>query len=219
MIADSIVQILKEEALWAGDFFMLPPQVSATPKTSTLDVIREELGDCARCTLSGTRTHIVFGEGNPRARIMFIGEAPGAVEDETGRPFVGPAGRLLTDIIEKAMGLQRPEVYIANILKCRPPGNRDPQPDEVEQCLGFLQQQIKAIQPEIIIALGRIAAHTLLGITTPISSLRGTFREYLDIPLMPTYHPSYLLQNPSKKRETWEDIKKVMAFLGLPLPH
>jgi len=160
----------------------------------------------------------VFGEGNPEARIMFIGEAPGAVEDETGRPFVGPAGRLLTDIIEKAMGLSRSEVYIANILKCRPPGNRDPLPEEVEQCIGFLKQQIMEIKPEVVIALGHIAAQTLLETTTPISSLRGTFKEYLGITMMPTFHPRYLLQNPSKKRETWEDIKKVMAFLGLPLP-
>ena len=213
-----LAQILREEALWAGDFLIMPPRSAPKPAPTGLEGIREKLGNCTRCGLAATRTHIVFGEGNSEARIMFIGEAPGAVEDETGRPFVGPAGRLLTDIIEKAMGLSRPEVYIANILKCRPPGNRDPQPEEVEQCIGGLKQQITEIRPEVIIALGRIAAHTLLDTTTPISSLRGTFKEYLGIPLMPTFHPSYLLQNPSKKRETWEDIKKVMAFLGLPLP-
>lgn len=219
MLADPLIQILKEEALWAGDFLILPPPATQpAPITTDLDGIRRALGECTRCGLSSTRTQIVFGEGNPQARIMFIGEAPGAVEDETGRPFVGPAGRLLTDIIEKAMGLKRDAVYIANILKCRPPGNRDPQPDEVEHCIDFLGQQINAIHPEIIVALGRIAAHNLLGTTTPISSLRGTFHEYLGIPLMPTFHPSYLLQNPSKKRETWEDIKRVMAFLDLPLP-
>ena len=213
-----LAQILREEALWAGDFLIMPPRSAPKPAPTGLEGIREKLGNCTRCGLAATRTHIVFGEGNSEARIMFIGEAPGAVEDETGRPFVGPAGRLLTDIIEKAMGLSRPEVYIANILKCRPPGNRDPQPEEVEQCIGVLKQQITEIRPEVIIALGRIAAHTLLETTTPISSLRGTLKEYLGIPLMPTFHPSYLLQNPSKKRETWEDIKKVMAFLGLPLP-
>ena len=210
-----LAQILREEALWTGDFLIMPPRSASKPTPSGLEDIRKKLGNC---TLAATRTHIVFGEGNSEARIMFIGEAPGAVEDETGRPFVGPAGRLLTDIIEKAMGLSRSEVYIANILKCRPPGNRDPQPEEVEQCIGVLKQQIMEIRPEVIIALGRIAAHTLLETTTPISSLRGTFKEYLGIPLMPTFHPSYLLQNPSKKRETWEDIKKVMAYLGLPLP-
>jgi len=213
-----LAQILREEALWTGDFLIMPPRSASKPTPSGLEDIRKKLGNCTRCGLAATRTHIVFGEGNSEARIMFIGEAPGAVEDETGRPFVGPAGRLLTDIIEKAMGLSRSEVYIANILKCRPPGNRDPQPEEVEQCIGVLKQQIMEIRPEVIIALGRIAAHTLLETTTPISSLRGTFKEYLGIPLMPTFHPSYLLQNPSKKRETWEDIKKVMAYLGLPLP-
>ena len=218
MATNMLAQILREEAQWAGDFIVMPPRTMTKPSTSELEDIRARLGDCARCGLAHTRTHLVFGEGNSDARIMFIGEAPGAVEDETGRPFVGPAGRLLTDIIEKAMGLKRPEVYIANILKCRPPGNRDPQPEEIEQCIGVLKQQITAIRPEVIIALGRIAAQTLLGTTATISSLRGTFKEYLGIPLMPTYHPSYLLQNPSKKRETWEDIKKVMAYLGLPLP-
>lgn len=215
---NQLVQILREESLWTGDFLLMPPCSPARPESSGLEGLREKLGVCTRCDLSETRRHIVFGEGNPEARIMFIGEAPGAVEDETGRPFVGPAGRLLNDIIEKAMGLSRSEVYIANILKCRPPGNRDPQPEEVEQCIGFLKQQIMEIKPEVVIALGRIAAQTLLETATPISSLRGTFKEYLGIALMPTFHPSYLLQNPSKKRETWEDIKKVMAFLALPLP-
>jgi DNA polymerase len=218
MATNMLAQILREEAQWAGDFLIMPALNAPKPALSGLEAIREELGACTRCGLAYTRTHLVFGEGNAEARIMFIGEAPGAVEDETGRPFVGPAGRLLTDIIEKAMGLKRPEVYIANILKCRPPGNRDPQPEEIEQCIGVLKQQITAIKPEVIIALGRIAAQTLLGTTATISSLRGTFKEYLGIPLMPTYHPSYLLQNPSKKRETWEDIKKVMAYVGLPLP-
>jgi len=149
---------------------------------------------------------------------MFIGEAPGAVEDETGRPFVGPAGNLLTDIIEKGMGLKRPDVYIANIIKCRPPGNRDPQPDEIKVCIGYLEAQISAIKPRVIVLLGRIASHTLLETETAISRLRGTFQSYNGIMAMPTFHPSYLLQNPLKKRDVWEDIKKVMEYLELPLP-
>lgn len=216
-MTEAILQLLKEEALWAGDFLIMPPFSTAAPAPDALASVRQTVAGCNRCGLAGTRTHLVFGEGHPQARVMFIGEAPGAVEDETGRPFVGPAGKLLTDII-KAMGLKREDVYIANILKCRPPGNRDPQPDEVAACIGFLKEQILSIKPAVIVALGRISAHTLLGTTTPISSLRGTFQDYLGIPLMPTFHPSYLLQNPSKKRETWEDIKKVMALLGLPLP-
>ena len=146
---------------------------------------------------------------------MFIGEAPGAVEDETGMPFMGPAGNLLSDIIEKGMGLKRPDVFITNILKCRPPADRDPLPDEVAACIGFLHAQIRAVSPKIIVVLGRIAAHTLLDDTTPISKLRGTFKEYLGILAMPTYHPNYLLHNPSKKRDVWEDIKKVMEVLGI----
>ncbi|MCD6569772.1 MAG: uracil-DNA glycosylase [Deltaproteobacteria bacterium] len=183
-----------------------------------LDTIREEIGDCKRCPLFNTRANIVFGEGNPNAIIMFVGEAPGAVEDRTGKPFVGPAGRLFTDIVEKGMGLKRSDVYIANILKCRPPGNRDPLPDEIAECIGFLKEQILAIRPEVIIALGRIAAQNLLEIKTPISRLRGNLKEFMGIKVMPTYHPSYLLQNPSKKRDVWEDIKKVLKYLGLPIP-
>ena len=141
-----------------------------------------------------------------------------AVEDETGRPFVGPAGRLLTDIIEKGMGLRRGDVYIANIVKCRPPGNRDPLPEEIRGCSGFLDEQIGVIGPKVIVALGRIAAQTLLATETPISRLRGRFGEYRGVKVMPTYHPSYLLHNPARKRDVWEDIKTVMQELGIPLP-
>jgi uracil-DNA glycosylase len=221
-VNDIIIQILREEARWTGRFLMLPPREEAMPKTiskqDALEAIRARLENCDCCSLCKTSRNIVFGEGNSDADIMFIGEAPGAVEDKTGRPFVGPAGRLLTDIIEKGMGLMRQDVYIANIAKCRPPGNRDPLPEEIRECIGFLEEQIKVIEPKVIIALGKIAAQTLLNTETPISELRGNFYDYQGIKVMPTYHPSYLLHNPAKKRDVWEDIKKVMHYLNLPLP-
>ncbi len=220
---EQIIQLLRDEARWTGPFLILPEPAVSKPSVPhahlgaghELERIRKMVSDCTSCGLCHTRNNAVFGEGNPDARVMFIGEAPGAVEDETGRPFVGPAGNLLTNIIEKGMGLKRPDVFIANILKCRPPANRDPLPDEVAACIGFLHAQIRAVHPQIIVALGRIATHTLLDETTPISKLRGTFKEYQGILTMPTYHPSYLLQNPSKKRDVWEDIKKVMEVLGI----
>jgi DNA polymerase len=222
-VKDQVLQILYDEMRWAGQFLVplhdLRTAIEAgtgnTP--ATLDHIRQSLDGCDLCPLSRSRNKLVFGEGNPDADIMFIGEAPGAVEDETGRPFVGPAGSLLTDIIEKGMRLKRQDVYIANILKCRPPGNRDPNPEEIGSCIKYLEGQLLAVNPRVIILLGRIAAHTLLETTTPISRLRGTFSSYKGIRTMPTFHPSYLLQNPSKKREVWEDIKKVMEFLDMPL--
>jgi uracil-DNA glycosylase len=220
-VNDLVIQILREEARYSGGFLMLPedrgmPEESS--KAHALEAIRKKLESCDRCSLCKTARHIVFGEGNPDADVMFIGEAPGAVEDETGRPFVGPAGRLLTDIIEKGMGLKRSDVYIANIAKCRPPGNRDPFPEEIRECIGFLQEQIRVVEPKVIVALGKIAAQTLLATETPISALRGTFAQYQGVKVMPTYHPSYLLHNPAKKRDVWEDIKKVMQFLDIPLP-
>ncbi len=178
----------------------------------SLEEIREKIGDCRRCKLWEKRHSIVFGVGNPEADLMFVGEAPGADEDAQGIPFVGRAGKLLTKIIE-AMGMTREEVYIANILKCRPPGNRDPEPDEVETCEGFLFQQIQAVQPRIIVALGRHAAQLLLQTKTPISKLRGEFFQFQNSLLIPTFHPSYLLRNPSSKRQVWEDMKAVQARL------
>ena len=178
----------------------------------SLEEVREEIGDCRRCKLWEKRHSIVFGVGNPEADLMFVGEAPGADEDAQGIPFVGRAGKLLTKIIE-AMGMTREEVYIANILKCRPPGNRDPEPDEVETCEGFLFQQIQAVQPRIIVALGRHAAQLLLQTKTPISKLRGEFFQFQNSLLIPTFHPSYLLRNPSSKRQVWEDMKAVQARL------
>ncbi len=216
---DLIAQVLRDEALWVGRFLILGQPSDCSEPVPDLAAIRKAMGECERCGLCRTRKNIVFGQGNARAELMFVGEAPGAVEDETGRPFVGPAGNLLTDIIEKGMGLKRDEVYIANILKCRPPGNRDPEPEEVEQCIGFLDAQIRAVAPKIIVALGRIAAQNLLETATPISRLRGVFHEYKGVALMPTFHPSYLLQNPSKKRDVWEDIQKVMEYLHIPRPH
>jgi len=189
-----------------------PPTTPETERPGTLDEIRADLGDCTRCKLHDGRRNIVFGTGNPNADLMFVGEAPGADEDLQGLPFVGRAGQLLTRIIE-AIGLQREQVYIANILKCRPPQNRDPQPDEVESCERFLHQQIAAIQPVIIVALGRHAAQTLLKSTTTISKLRGKIVEYRGGLLIPTFHPSYLLRNPSAKREVWEDMKQVRSTL------
>ena len=178
----------------------------------TLEEIRTELGDCRRCKLCSQRTNIVFGFGAPDADLMFVGEAPGRDEDLQGIPFVGKAGQLLTRIIQ-AIGLQRDQVYIANILKCRPPRNRDPEPDEVEQCEKFLFSQIESVQPKIIVALGRYAAQTLLRSTTPISRLRGEFRDFRGTLLLPTFHPSYLLRNPSAKREVWEDMQAVRSRL------
>ena len=181
-------------------------------RTPTLEEIREEIGDCKRCKLHRGRRNIVFGVGNPEADLMFVGEAPGADEDAQGIPFVGRAGQLLTRII-KAIGLQREQVYIANILKCRPPGNRDPERDEVESCEGFLFQQIQTIDPMLVVALGRYAAQTLLQTKTAISRIRGKFYPYRGGLLIPTFHPSYLLRNPSAKRQVWEDMKAIRAKL------
>ncbi len=188
------------------------PELAAAEPLLTLDGIRADLGDCQRCKLCSHRTSIVFGVGPESADLMFIGEAPGRDEDLQGVPFVGRAGQLLTRIIQ-AIGLQRDQVYIANILKCRPPQNRDPEADEVKQCEGFLFQQIASIQPLIIVALGRYAAQTLLRSSTPISKLRGKFRDYRGALLLPTFHPSYLLRNPGAKREVWEDMKVVRSRL------
>jgi uracil-DNA glycosylase family 4 len=168
-----------------------------------------DLGDCQRCRLARGRNNIVFGDGNPKAKLVFVGEGPGFEEDQQGKPFVGAAGQLLTRIIE-AINLTRSQVYICNIVKCRPPGNRNPEPDEINTCFPFLERQIAAIQPDFICALGTFAAQTLLRTTTPISRLRGRFHEYRGIRVLPTYHPAYLLRNPEKKRDVWEDMKMLM---------
>ena len=175
-----------------------------------LEAVRRELGDCKRCGLSAGRQNIVFGVGSAEADLMFIGEAPGGEEDRQGEPFVGAAGQLLTKMI-KAMGLKREEVYICNIIKCRPPKNRDPEGDEIEACEPFLLQQIDAIGPKIIVALGNFAVKTLLQTTTGITRMRGTWSAYHGIPVMPTFHPAYLLRNASGKRPAWNDLKDVMT--------
>ncbi len=184
-----------------------------------LSELRNEIGDCVRCKLSKNRNSIVFGEGNPGARIMFIGEGPGREEDMQGRPFVGEAGMLLTKLIEKMslgdVGLKRGDVYIANIVKCRPPMNRDPEEDEVASCRGFIERQIEIIHPEVIITLGRIALQTLLKRQDlKITAVRGNFFDYNGIPVMPTFHPAYLLRNPKDKWLTWSDAQKVMERLA-----
>jgi DNA polymerase len=184
-----------------------------TSKAEALAAIRADIGECTRCKLHSGRTNLVFGVGSPEARLMFVGEGPGADEDEQGIPFVGRAGQLLTQII-KAMGFERDDVYIANVVKCRPPGNRNPEPDEIEVCEPFLLRQIEAIKPEVIVALGKFAAQTLLRSDIPITRLRGQFLKLRDIDVMPTFHPSYLLRNPAAKREVWDDMKKVMARLN-----
>lgn len=191
----------------------LPEQAASSPQEA-LDIIRADLGaECARCKLHTLgRSRIVFGVGNPKARLMFVGEAPGEEEDKQGEPFVGRAGQLLTKIIE-AIGLTRDQVYIANVIKSRPPGNRNPEPDEVAACEPFLFRQIDVIRPLVIVALGKFAAQSLLRTVEPISRIRGKAFEFRGATLIPTYHPAYLLRNPSAKREVWDDMKKVRTIL------
>lgn len=185
-----------------------PPQKAP----SSLKAIRDEIGDCRRCKLCEGRTNIVFGVGDPNARLMFVGEGPGRDEDLQGEPFVGRAGQLLTKMIE-AMGLKRSEVYIANIVKCRPPDNRYPEPEEVDTCMPFLLKQIEAVSPKIVITLGNLATQTLLQTKTGIMTLHGNFQEWKGIQVMPTYHPAFLLRNPNMKKPCWEDLKKVIERL------
>jgi DNA polymerase len=193
----------------SGDLFVS----SGVRRADTLETLRAEIGDCRRCKLWPGRTHLVFGVGNPRARLMFVGEGPGRDEDLQGEPFVGRAGQLLTEIITKGMKLRREDVYIANVIKCRPPENRNPEPDEITSCQPFLLRQIEIISPKVLVALGTFAAQTLLGLRVPISRLRGHWYDYHGIKLMPTLHPAYLLRNPNDKKLVWADIKIVMAEL------
>ncbi len=186
-------------------------------RAASLEALRDVIGDCHRCKLSAHRTTVVYGVGNPRARLVFVGEGPGADEDAQGEPFVGRAGQLLTEIITKGMRLRREDVYIANVVKCRPPGNRNPEPDEVETCEPFLLRQLELIGPEVVVALGKFAAQTLLRTKAPITQLRGRWFDYRGTKLMPTFHPAYLLRNPAEKRVVWQDIQQVMQALGLPL--
>jgi DNA polymerase len=183
---------------------------SPVAQTANLEELRAAIGDCRLCKLCSGRTNLVFGVGNPRAPLMFVGEGPGRDEDLQGEPFVGRAGQLLTDIITKGMKMRREDVYIANVVKCRPPNNRNPEPDEVAACEPFLKRQIDLIGPKIIVALGKFAAQALLQSSAPISRLRGNWHIYHGIKLMPTFHPAYLLRNPADKKLVWEDIQKVI---------
>jgi DNA polymerase len=193
-------------------------QPAAADPAAALRLIREDLGDCTRCRLHKQgRKQIVFGVGNPNADLVFIGEAPGADEDEQGEPFVGRSGQLLTNMI-KAMGLRREDVYIANIIKCRPPGNRTPERDECDTCSPFLMRQIEAIKPKALVALGAVAAKSLLAINAPMSELRGRWYDFRGTKLAVTYHPAFLLRDPRQKKETWKDLQMVMKEMGLPLP-
>ncbi len=190
---------------------------SVVGAVKTLEQVRAELGACTRCKLCSGRKNIVFGVGDPRAELVFVGEGPGADEDAQGEPFVGRAGELLTKMIE-AMGYGREQVYICNVVKCRPPGNRNPEPDEIQACEPFLKAQLASIRPKVIVALGKFAAQTLLRVDTPITRLRGNWREYEGVRLMPTFHPAYLLRQPTDKKLVWEDLKQVMAALGKSPP-
>jgi uracil-DNA glycosylase len=180
--------------------------------------LREFIGACTRCKLASGRTNLVFGVGNSKAELMFVGEAPGADEDFQGEPFVGRAGQLLTDIIERGMGMSRDDVYICNVIKCRPPENRNPEHDEVSTCEPFLFRQIDLVRPKAIVGLGTFAVQALLKVKTPISKLRGKWQEVHGFRMMPTFHPAYLLRNPADKRLVWADIQEVMKFLGQPIP-
>jgi DNA polymerase len=196
------------------------PQASSAPQVpSSLQQVRELLGDCRRCKLCSGRTHLVFGEGSPSARLVFVGEAPGRDEDVEGRPFVGEAGRLLTRIIENGFGLNREDVYICNVVKCRPPSNRKPEPDEIRSCFPFLREQLRLIRPQAICALGQVAASALIGRECRISQERGKWFSFIGIPFMPTFHPTYILRNPGEERRlkglVWGDVQKIMAQMGL----
>jgi uracil-DNA glycosylase family 4 len=199
------------------------PYLAASPTArlaSALDLqsLAKEVSDCVTCRLCKTRKQTVFADGSPDARIMFIGEAPGADEDAQGLPFVGRAGQLLTRMIEDGMGMPRSSVYIANVLKCRPPDNRNPEPDEIASCRGYLERQIDLVKPEVLVALGKFAAQFLLETEEGIMRLRGKWGSYRGIPVMPTFHPSFLLRQPAQKKEAWEDLLAVLARLGIEPP-
>jgi DNA polymerase len=209
--SEPLSAVARQELLTAS-----PAAPPPTDPAADLEALRTHIGPCTRCKLAQGRTQVVFGDGSPTARVMFIGEAPGFHEDRQGLPFVGAAGQLLDRIIENAMGLRRADTYIANINKCRPPDNREPEPDEVAACLPFLRQQVRIIRPAVIVCLGRVASSNLLGTSLPMRALRGRELKYEGIPVVVTWHPAYLLRNPAAKGETWVDIKRVNRLLGLP---
>ena len=216
---DSIITSIKaylelEKASGIEEFYPGTAQDGPEPLTEADDLaaLKREVLSCQECDLCRTRTNVVFGAGDPKAKLMFVGEAPGEEEDRQGKPFVGRAGQLLTKIIE-AMGLKREDVYIANILKCRPPNNRAPLPAEIVACQGNVKRQVELIKPRVLCTLGKFASQTLLRTETPISALRGHFQEFDGIKVMPTFHPAYLLRNPDDKKLVWQDMKKVMKEL------
>jgi len=220
--ADETLRDLQEHARYLSELTSIgAPRVAAATDGSdessasgeSLEAIRAFIGDCQRCELSKGRKNIVFGQGNPKAALMFVGEAPGADEDEQGLAFIGRAGQLLTKIIE-AIGLTRDDVFIANVIKCRPPQNRNPEPAEITACQPFLERQIEAIRPRVLVGLGKFGGQWLLKTAEPISKIRGRFGDYKGIKVMPTYHPAFLLRNPAAKKEVWEDMKAVRAMLS-----
>ncbi|MBX3028087.1 uracil-DNA glycosylase [bacterium] len=222
------VGLAGERARPAAAAAMMPSRAPAPPAApatmdpglaaaGSLEALRGHIGDCRRCKLAGGRINLVFGVGAANADLMFVGEGPGQDEDVRGEPFVGRAGQLLTEIITKGMKLRREDVYIANVVKCRPPNNRNPEADEIASCMPFLQRQVELVAPRVIVALGTFAAQTLLGVKTPITRMRGVWHDYRGIRVMPTFHPAYLLRTPGDKRLVWADIKLVMAELGLPI--
>jgi len=211
-LAASLRQHLSYQAMMGLEWLPseLVPITQALPEN--LDEIRVDLGECTRCRLHSDRTHIVFGEGNPSARVVLVGEGPGRDEDRLGRPFVGAAGKLLDRIIA-AMGWRREEVYICNVIKCRPPNNRDPLQEEIESCGPFLRRQLRAIRPQAILAVGSFAAQFLLSSQQPISKLRNRVHQFEGIPVVPTYHPAYLLRNPLQKRQAWKDVQLLLSLV------
>ena len=220
--ADETLRDLQEHARYLSELTSIgAPRVAAATDGSdessasgeSLEAIRAFIGDCQRCELSKGRKNIVFGQGNPKAALMFVGEAPGADEDEQGLAFIGRAGQLLTKIIE-AIGLTRDDVFIANVIKCRPPQNRNPEPAEITACQPFLERQIEALRPRVLVGLGKFGGQWLLKTAEPISKIRGRFGDYKGIKVMPTYHPAFLLRNPAAKKEVWEDMKAVRAMLS-----
>jgi DNA polymerase len=210
----SELELLKDLGFTHLDIQSSQLSALSSHQESELDVLGREASVCTKCKLSGTRTQVVWGTGNPNADLMFIGEAPGRDEDVQGQPFVGRAGQLLTDII-RAMKLTRADVYIANVIKCRPPENRNPEPDELEACRPFIRRQIELIKPKVIVTLGKFALQSLTDKAHAVSAARGQWTEYEGIKVMPTYHPAYLLRTPSAKKDVWNDMKKVMTELGI----
>ena len=219
--ASQPVSAQEDQPISARKTFPAPPQVTeavpAADRSAALQLIRDEIGDCTRCALHSGRNKLVFGDGSPAARLMFVGEGPGADEDAQGLPFVGKAGQLLNNMIA-AMGLKREEVYIANVVKCRPPGNRTPEPDEANTCSPFLFRQIDVVRPEVLVALGATAATYLLGQRQPLAGLRGRVHSFRGTKLIVTYHPAYLLRDPRQKKEAWADLQIAMRELGLKAP-